>query len=133
MFVLLLVAKCELAKHLQSHELLLERGYLRNIMYKHGVNYLLCVLVCSCAVRVNINCFQRIARYDLAASSQIWGKYKLLSENRKIRFGGVVTDLGYKYLLWPSHHDYKKNKKKPPWSESASELYRPSDRRLSPK
>jgi hypothetical protein len=29
--------------------------------------------------------------------------------------------------------EYIKKKKKPPWSESASELYRPSDRRLSAK
>jgi hypothetical protein len=29
--------------------------------------------------------------------------------------------------------DHKLNQKKTPWSESASELYRPSDRRLSEK
>jgi hypothetical protein len=47
-----------------------------------------------------------------------------------------VTEMSGKYYastVGAQHRGYTNNKQQTPWSESASELYRPSDRRLSAK
>jgi hypothetical protein len=45
-------------------------------------------------------------------------------------YGRILVFLGRKFML---HTAYKLQNKQTPWSESASELYRPSDRRFSVK
>jgi hypothetical protein len=64
----------------------------------------------------------------------------MLTHNHKLRLKyycsmktvEILQDL--KGYMWTNQHSYKLGLlKKTPWSESASELYRPSDRRLSAK
>jgi hypothetical protein len=53
---------------------------------------------------------------------------------RKIEYGGMDwIKLAQDRDQWRAFVNMEMNLKKAPWSESASELYRPSDRRLSAK
>jgi hypothetical protein len=62
-----------------------------------------------------------LGSYEVSAPRQI--VLKLL----KLRNAGARTDNALRSVVpWPK-------KKQTPWSQSASELYRPSDRRLSAK
>jgi hypothetical protein len=65
------------------------------------------------------------------SASLSWRQAPIWTRDQFLFFSLIILD---RYgFVDVDHPQTKKKKKKTPWSESASELYRPSDRRLSAK
>jgi hypothetical protein len=57
-------------------------------------------------------------------------EYRKTDEDEKAAVPGIILPSN---TMFKHSVSFVKKQKQTPWSESASELYRPSDRRLSPK